>query len=139
LGTNTPVIDGPVINGHVSRLKAPFDLFEIRVPSDVAKLASRFSHEAVAALRLEIHTKSGKARTYAAHQLLALALHAPDAAPVEQVETLTDEMLDQRISEMFRGDDIEEWLADYGYLKARTESERAKVRAIVNRPRRRVA
>jgi hypothetical protein len=118
----------------------PFDLTHpVRVPTDVARLASRFSHEAVAALRLEMHTKTGRARTAAAQQLLALALHAPDAAVIEQVETLSEEALDAQLGELLQAEGIEEMLAQFGFVKARSESELRRVRAIVNRPRGTVA
>jgi hypothetical protein len=109
------------------------------VPSEVAKLASRFSHEAIAGLRLELHSKTGRARTHAAQQLLALALHAPDAATVEAVAELSDEALDAQLAGIFKGQDIEEWLAEFGFIKARTDSELSRLRAIVNRPRGTVA
>jgi hypothetical protein len=115
----------------------PFDLTHpIRVPADVAKLASRFSHEAVAGLRLELHSKTGRARTHAAQQLLALALHAPDAETIDAVAELSDEALDAQLAGIFKeAEGIEEQMAEYGFIKARSESERAKVQAILNRPR----
>jgi hypothetical protein len=70
---------------------------------------------------------------------LALALHAPDAATVEQVETLSEEALDAQLGEILQAEGIEEWMAEFGYVKARTESERRRVQSIVNRPKGTVA
>jgi hypothetical protein len=127
----------------LSRFKAPVDPFDrdhpIRVPTDVAKLASRFAHEAVAGLRLELHSRTGRARTAAAQQLLGLALHAPDAATIEAVETLTDEALDAQLAEIFKAEGIEEQMAEYGFIKARSDTELRRVQAILNRPRGHVA
>jgi hypothetical protein len=128
----------PSTSEIISRFNAldPFDLTHpIRVPTDVAKLASRYSHEAIAGLRLELHSKTGRARTHAAQQLLALALHAPDAATVEAVGEMTEEALDAQLAEIFKGEGIEEQMAQFGYLKARSDSERRRVQAILNRPR----
>jgi hypothetical protein len=120
----------------VPRPADPFDLTHpIRVPADVAKLASRFSHEAVAGLRLELHSRSGRARSHAAQTLLQLALHAPDAETIEAVETLTDEALDAQLAGLFKAEGTEEMMAEFGYLKARSSAELSRVRAVVNRPR----
>jgi hypothetical protein len=127
----------------ISRFKAPVDPFDlthpVRVPTDVAKLASRYSHEAIAGLRLELHSKTGRARTHAAQQLLALARHAPDAATVEAISELSDTALDAQLAELFKGEGIEQQMAEYGYLKARTDTELRRVQAILNRPRGHVA
>jgi hypothetical protein len=127
----------------ISRFKAPIDPFDlthpIRVPADVARLASRFTHEAVAALRLEIHSKTGRARSHAATQLLALAMHAPDAAILQACETLSNEALDEQLAGLLKAEGTEELLAQFGYLKARTDRELRMVDAIVNRDRGTVA
>jgi hypothetical protein len=119
----------------ISRFKAPIDPFDrdypSLVPADIARMASRFTHEAVAALRLEIHHKTGRARSHAATQLLALAMHSPEAAVIEAVETLSDEALDKQLTEAFKGTDGDEMMATYGFIRARTPAELSKVRAIV--------
>jgi hypothetical protein len=128
--------NAPTLPADITRF---IDPFEIRVPADVARLASRFSHEAIAGLRLELHHKSGRARTHAAQQLLALALHMPDSQTIEQFAELSNEALDAQLIGLFQGAEGEEMMAQFGFIRARTDSERAKVRAIVNRPSRRVA
>jgi hypothetical protein len=120
----------------IARFKAPvvdpFDRdYPIQVPADIARMASRFTGEAVAALRLEIHHKSGRARSHAATQLLALAMHAPDAQTVEAVAELSEEALDAQLIGLFQGAEGEEMMAQFGFVKARTDSELRRLRAIV--------
>jgi hypothetical protein len=127
----------------ISRFKAPIDPFDlsnpVRVPGDIAKLASRYSHEGIAALRLELHSRTGRGRVAAAQSLLALALRGPDTATVEAVAVLSDEALDAQLGEIFKGEGIEEQMAEYGFIKARSDTELRKVHAILNRPRGHVA
>jgi hypothetical protein len=59
------------------------------------------------------------------------AMHSPEAAVIEAVETLSDEALDKQLTEAFKGTDGDEMMATYGFIRARTPAELSKVRAIV--------
>jgi hypothetical protein len=117
--------------GPLPAVSNPFDVdpeTRVRRPSEITSFASRFSQEAVAGLVLEMRTSKGRTRIVAAQQLLQLALLNADRPPVVN---LTDAELDQAICETLQDPNTERWLAQFGYVKVRSESDRRKARVLL--------
>jgi hypothetical protein len=131
--------ESPTLSG---RLPDPFNgdaEYKIRSPDEVTAFASRFASEATALLAMTLRSGQERVRISAAGEILRLSLLAPRAQTAADMRKLSDAELDAQLGQYFEEPGGEAWLAGFGFIRAITRAELAKLQAVLDRPRERVA